>query len=124
MDPAIASTTAATTAAQQQEQMICWYLFKHQLKLTTGLLQSTYRRNRNFLLAPNQIVSSLATLVPGQATQPRIQLAKSLFWDKCNGKMSANQMIGSYCLYNKHNIKQAAKGGAYKINNTHYSHPR
>ena len=118
---AVSGATAATTA--QQQAYMYWCLFKHQLRLSTGLLQASYRRDRNVLLAPQPLISALATLVPGKDTEPRVTLARMLFTARCGGKMEANTMMGTFCHGNKYNLKLNAKAG-WSVNTFHYSHPR
>lgn len=116
-----AAASAATNAAHQ-EAIYYWLLFKHQIRVSTGLLQSQYCRGRNCLIAPNALISSLSTLVPGKDTDPRVELAKMLFYTKCRGKMDANTIVSHYCMGNKQNLKTNAK--CLHVTNFHYSHPR
>lgn len=116
-----AATTAAASAAQQ-EALYYWLLFKHQIRMSTGLLREQYSQGKNCLIAPNALISSLSTLVPGKDTEPRVELAKMLFYTKCRGKMDANNIVNHFCMGNKHNLKANAK--CLHVTNFHYSHPR
>lgn len=120
---AVASAAAATSAAAAAEEIeTYWTLFKHQIRLSTGLLKQQYERGTNILLAPNALISSLSTLVPGKETELRTDLAKMLFYTKCNGRMETNDLVDYYCQANKHNLKRNVN--CLRINSFYYSHPR
>lgn len=122
MAAAGAAAAATTAAAAAEESEAYWTLFKHQVRLSAGLLKSQYERGSNLLLAPNALISSLSTLVPGRETESRIDLAKMLFYTKCNGRMETNDLVDYYCQANKHNLKRNMN--SLSVNSFYYSHPR
>lgn len=117
---AAAGAAGAAAAAAQAEAY--WMLFKHQIRLSTGLLKRQYLRGTNLILAPNALVSSLSTLIPKKETDIRVDLVKMLLCTKCNGRLEANDIVTYYCYANKHNGKR--KGACLHINSFIYSHPR
>lgn len=116
---AVAATSAANAA---EESEAYWTLFKHQIRMSTGLMKCQYESGRNLLLAPNALISSLSTLIPGRETEPRIDLAKMLLYTKCSGRMETNDLVDYYCQANKYNLKRNVN--CLRVNSFYYSHPR
>lgn len=112
----------SSTDYDRERRAYFWLLIKHQIRLSTGLLKSEYERGTNFLLAPNALISSLCTLLPGSKTKELVDFAQMILNTQCDSRYLAIKCVRYHCEANKNNLKTNAN--SLHVNNFHYSHPR